>query len=552
MGNHEGCGEDAATSGNCTSWTSGLVHDYLVDIVQPTTGQSAFPYYSVVVYGPWGTAKFIHVAANAWTSAQDTWLTNTLNVPTTYTFAVRHEPFNDTRAPGVTPSESLYELRTLMRAGTLTLSITGHNHLVQLPGGTLPYGDSFGATQPYETILGNAGAPLDAGPYYGYAILTRRASSWRSHRDPGLRSGELGRRDVAAQRGRHQLSLRRQRERNVEREHDAPLDAHRRYARLRVSRALVGCGLHGPPDGCRLRRDLRRGGPVREATRFERAGSVVTDAADLVRPTRPSYDGIGSGRQSCSTCPAWPRHPSSSDRAPFRVQIWGNAVNTHTLLDANGRGAVPVNEARFLWGDGRLYVFFYAGDLDLQAHTTKHDGPVWNDDSVAFTFGDPDGAKRIVQVSISGVVADGICPADAAGLSDSRCDLRWESGVRARTDSDGTLNDIPAIATKSGPSKRRGAPRVARARIERDRNADSILDPSLRDGPRRPAVVRHMGRTPPRERRPRPRRPLTSKPASARSGAAQARPFGPEEPRAAARRGGARPGSGVHPQIPVD
>ena len=58
MGNHEGCGVDAATSGNCTSWSSGLVHDYLVDIVQPTTGQSAFPYYSVVVYGPWGTAKF--------------------------------------------------------------------------------------------------------------------------------------------------------------------------------------------------------------------------------------------------------------------------------------------------------------------------------------------------------------------------------------------------------------------------------------------------------------------------------------------------------------
>ena len=79
----------------------------------------------------------------------------------------------------------------------------------------------------------------------------------------------------------------------------------------------------------------------------------------------------------------------------FRVQIWANAVNTHTLLDANGRGAVPVNEARFLWGDGRLYVFFYAGDLDLQARTTKHDGPVWDDDSVAFTFGDPDGPKRI-------------------------------------------------------------------------------------------------------------------------------------------------------------
>jgi hypothetical protein len=60
--------------------------------------------------------------------------------------------------------------------GHLTLSITGHTHLVQLPGGTQPYGDQFGSTQPYEIIIGNAGAPLDAGPSYGYAVSTRRAS----------------------------------------------------------------------------------------------------------------------------------------------------------------------------------------------------------------------------------------------------------------------------------------------------------------------------------------------------------------------------------------
>jgi hypothetical protein len=174
MGNHEGCGTNAATTGSCTSWTSGLVHDYLVDVVLPTTGQSSSPFYSIAVYGSWGTAKFVHVAANAWTSAQETWLTNTLNVPTNYTFVIRHEPNNDARAPGVTPSEALYSSH--YSAGTLTLSITGHTHLVQLPGGTQPYGDSFGATEPYEVILGNAGAPLDAGPYYGFATLTRRAS----------------------------------------------------------------------------------------------------------------------------------------------------------------------------------------------------------------------------------------------------------------------------------------------------------------------------------------------------------------------------------------
>jgi hypothetical protein len=174
MGNHEGCGTDAATTGNCTSWSSGLVSDYLKDIVQPTTGQSADPYYSVVLYGSWGTAKFVHLAANAWTSGQSTWLTNTLNVPTTYTFVVRHEPSNANTAPGVTPSESIYAPH--VSNGTLTLSITGHTHLVQLPGGTQPYGDEYGATQSYEIILGNAGAPLDGGPYYGFAVLQRRLS----------------------------------------------------------------------------------------------------------------------------------------------------------------------------------------------------------------------------------------------------------------------------------------------------------------------------------------------------------------------------------------
>jgi hypothetical protein len=174
LGNHEACGTDAATTGNCTSWSSGLIHDYLTDIVLPATGQSSFPYYSVVLYGSWGTAKFVHVAANAWTTGQSTWLTNTLAVPTTYTFVLRHEPANANTAPGVTPSEAIYAPH--VSNGTLTLAITGHTHLVQLPGGTAPYGDEYGSTQPYEVIIGNAGAPLDAGPYYGFAVLQRRLS----------------------------------------------------------------------------------------------------------------------------------------------------------------------------------------------------------------------------------------------------------------------------------------------------------------------------------------------------------------------------------------
>ncbi len=173
MGNHE-C--NGFTDSNCPIGSfTGMTQDYVNTILQPSSGQTS-PYYSVLYSatdGSW-TAKFIFTAANAWDSTQNTWLSNTLNVNTTYTFIIRHEPANDARAPGVTPSENL--MAPAFNAGHLTLSITGHTHLVQLPGGTLPYGDSFGSTLAYEMIVGNGGAPLDAGNYYGYAIATRRTS----------------------------------------------------------------------------------------------------------------------------------------------------------------------------------------------------------------------------------------------------------------------------------------------------------------------------------------------------------------------------------------
>jgi hypothetical protein len=132
----------------------------------------------------------------------------------------------------------------------------------------------------------------------------------------------------------------------------------------------------------------------------------------------------------------------------FDVDAWGGAVNTHTLLDSAGKGAVPVSEARFLWGEDKLYIFFYAGDLDLQVRSTKHDGPVWKDDSVTFAFFPPNGAdggaatKFVLAVTPTGVISDGTCPVDAVDLGDARCDLRWESGARVGTDYDGTLNKI--------------------------------------------------------------------------------------------------------------
>jgi len=126
----------------------------------------------------------------------------------------------------------------------------------------------------------------------------------------------------------------------------------------------------------------------------------------------------------------------------FDVPTWGSAVSTHTLLDEHGNGAVPVSEARFLWRDGFLYLLFYAGDLDLQIHATRRDGPVWKDDSFTLAFFGPDEKARLITVSATGVVADGICPRTATSLGDVACDLRWTSGIRAAADWDGTINKL--------------------------------------------------------------------------------------------------------------
>jgi hypothetical protein len=168
----------------------------------------------------------------------------------------------------------------------------------------------------------------------------------------------------------------------------------------------------------------------------------------------------------------------------FDLNIWGAAANTHTLLDREGHGAVPVSEARFLWGDGQLYMFFYAADIDLQVRATQHDGPVWKDDSVALTLSSSDGTKRVIQISPGAIVADGVCPEDAIDLGDPRCDLKWESRVHVAADVDGTINDahdfdeewaveaavpIASLSLGGGPSPVDRVPlRVSRCEIAYD------------------------------------------------------------------------------------
>jgi len=169
------------------------------------------------------------------------------------------------------------------------------------------------------------------------------------------------------------------------------------------------------------------------------AGSVRYLATNLTTNPAPIPSAPGAPVAPVLLVPfvAKPVVPSSH----FDVSVWARSVNTHTLLDANGKGAVPVSEARFLWDNRNLYVNFYAGDLDLEAHETKHDGAVWNDDSVTFAFFTP-ARKRLISVSATGVLSDGECPLDADTLADTRCNLHWESHARLGIDADGTVNHL--------------------------------------------------------------------------------------------------------------
>ncbi len=156
MGNHECTG---ATASNCGPGSAdGTTNNYTAFLTQMLgpIGKTQ-PYYAVnvsAIDASW-TAKLVLIAANAWSPAQATWLETTLAAPTTYTFIVRHEPKNNTQAPGVAPSEAI------MAQHPYTLSIVGHTH-------------SYYHFSGREVLVGNGGAPLTGSKNYGFAMVSQR------------------------------------------------------------------------------------------------------------------------------------------------------------------------------------------------------------------------------------------------------------------------------------------------------------------------------------------------------------------------------------------
>jgi hypothetical protein len=156
MGNHECTGY---TASNCGSGNpDGITNNYTSYVAKLLTpiGQTN-PYYEIDLTssdGSW-TAKFLFVAANAWTQTQANWLDQAMSRATTYTFLVRHESAAVTTASGVTPSENI------MAMHPYTLSIVGHDHTYSKSGAR-------------EVTIGNGGAPLTGSKDYGFGIASQQ------------------------------------------------------------------------------------------------------------------------------------------------------------------------------------------------------------------------------------------------------------------------------------------------------------------------------------------------------------------------------------------
>jgi hypothetical protein len=114
------------------------------------------------------------------------------------------------------------------------------------------------------------------------------------------------------------------------------------------------------------------------------------------------------------------------------------SARTHAFVGPDGATAArPYSEARFVWGDGYLYVGLYAADEDIHAQGTEHDAPVAGDDTFHVVFSDGK-IDRILDLNPLGTLTDGTRPSGSA--AHEALDLRWESLAHVSHEADGTPN----------------------------------------------------------------------------------------------------------------
>jgi hypothetical protein len=180
MGNHEcngytasNCAPDAPADGASSSepnYTNffNVLNTFGINSTTQSTLASGSPYYEVDVSSsdstdPW-TAKFVFIAANAWDSGQASWLTSVMAKPTTYTFVLRHESYEDDgNASSNQPGDQGASDQIIDSASEgYTMLLVGHTH---------EYSRSTSGSGKVELIVGNGGAQTSGSP--GYVICSR-------------------------------------------------------------------------------------------------------------------------------------------------------------------------------------------------------------------------------------------------------------------------------------------------------------------------------------------------------------------------------------------
>ena len=156
LGNHEGYGD------NIVAFRQ-LMSNAAYFSLHGTVGQSTF--------------KFVVIADDVWTAAEETWVKQALAAQTTYTFVCRHHPSYNT------DTNEMYIL-SVIQPYPRTLLIDGHTHLYQ-------------QQSTREVVIGNGGAPLDSS-YFGYAMLdvdpagTVTVTSYRESDDAQMSTFSVG------------------------------------------------------------------------------------------------------------------------------------------------------------------------------------------------------------------------------------------------------------------------------------------------------------------------------------------------------------------------
>jgi hypothetical protein len=168
---------------------------------------------------------------------------------------------------------------------------------------------------------------------------------------------------------------------------------------------------------------------------------TLSRATTLVRPS--GHEGHPSIELHVPRAAA----PIAIDAEIEGKKVWeSEAGSTLNLKTGDGKGMVPYTEVKLRWGDGKLYLLMYAGDLDLEGSVKDSDGPVSKDDAFHLELGDGD-RVQVIEVSVLGTVTDASCtaPKDASTPIDvggGKCDRSWQSHAVVAVDQDGTLNHL--------------------------------------------------------------------------------------------------------------